>query len=115
MSAPTASRRSTACAATPPRATAPVDATGDDLMPDPTPRPRRWLFAAALLATAAATFGLAALLMNITQRKQEARETHFRVVDLDENTVDPAVWGRNFPREYDGYLRTVDNERSPYG
>jgi hypothetical protein len=31
---------------------------------------------------------------------------------LSRITIDPAVWGRNFPREYDGYLRTVDNERS---
>ncbi len=88
-------------------------------MPDTTPSnprtPRRWLYPAALLAVAGVTFGLTALLMNINQRKQEARETHFRVVDLDENTVDPAVWGQNFPREYDGYLRTADNERSQYG
>ncbi len=84
-------------------------------MTDPTPPRRRWLYPAALVATAGATFGLTALLMNINQRKQEARETFVRVVDLDETTADPAVWGKNFPREYDGYLRTADNERSQYG
>jgi nitrite reductase (cytochrome c-552) len=68
-----------------------------------------------LLATAGITVGVTALLMNINQRKQEARETYFRVVALDENTVDPAVWGQDFPRQYDGYLRTADNDRAQFG
>jgi nitrite reductase (cytochrome c-552) len=84
-------------------------------MPEPTPRSRRLVYLATIVATAAVTFGLTALLMNINLRKQEAKETFVRVVDLDENTVDPAVWGKNFPREYDGYLRTADNERAQYG
>ena len=29
--------------------------------------------------------------------------------------MDPAEWGKNFPRQYDGYLRTVDIERTRYG
>ncbi|HEX4589765.1 MAG TPA: ammonia-forming cytochrome c nitrite reductase subunit c552 [Gemmataceae bacterium] len=76
---------------------------------------RRLVYPAALIATAGLTFGMTALLMNINQRKQEAKETFVRVVPLDENTVDPAVWGKDFPREYDGYLRTADNERSQFG
>jgi nitrite reductase (cytochrome c-552) len=76
------------------------------------PRGGRWLYALTVLVVAVATAGVTALLMNITQRKSEAQETHLRLVDLTEDTVDPAVWGRNFPREYDGYQRTVDNERS---
>jgi nitrite reductase (cytochrome c-552) len=85
-------------------------------MPDAvSPLRRRWLYPAILLVTAGATFGLTALLMNINQRKQEAQQTHFRVVDLDENTIDPAVWGRDFPRQYDGYLRTSENDRMQYG
>ena len=43
-------------------------------------------------------------------------QAHFvRVVELDENTIDPAVWGKNFPRQYDGYKRTVDIERTQHG
>jgi nitrite reductase (cytochrome c-552) len=76
---------------------------------------RRLVYPATILATAALTFGLTALLMNINQRKQEAAQPFVRVVELDENTVDPAVWGKDFPREYDGYLRTADNERSQFG
>src|SRR5215216_4349721 len=30
-----------------------------------------------------------------------------RVVELTDDTVDPALWGKNFPLQYDGYLRTV--------
>ena len=39
----------------------------------------------------------------------------FRVVELDDNTVDPAVWGKNFPIQYDLYKRTVDQQRTRYG
>ncbi len=86
--------------------------------PSPAPQkswPRRLLYPATILVTAAVTFGLVALLMNINERKQEAREHFLKVVDLDEDTVDPAVWGRNFPRQYDSYLLTADNERSGAG
>ena len=40
---------------------------------------------------------------------------YVKLVDLDEETVDPAVWGKNFPRQYDSYRRTVDTERTKYG
>lgn len=82
---------------------------------NPPPRGRTLKYAAIIFATAAATFGLTALLMNINLRKQEAKETFVRLVNLDENAVDPAIWGRDFPRQYDGYLHTADNERSQFG
>jgi nitrite reductase (cytochrome c-552) len=53
--------------------------------------------------------------MNINERKQEARQTYFPLANLTEDTVDPAEWGKNFPRQYDGYRRTVDTERTRYG
>ncbi len=64
---------------------------------------------------AGATFAVAMLAMNISDRKKEAKETVFRITDLTEKTVDPKDWGKNFPRQYDGYLRTVDVERTKYG
>jgi nitrite reductase (cytochrome c-552) len=80
--------------------------------------PRTWtrttvlaLAVAGAVAAAAAT----ALLVNIVERKQEAKNPFFRVVDLDDRTEDPAVWGKNFPLQYDGYLRTVDQQRTRYG
>jgi nitrite reductase (cytochrome c-552) len=66
---------------------------------------------AAALAAAAVT----ALLVNIFERQQEARNPFFRVVDITDDTEDPAVWGRNFPLQYDTYRRTVDQQRTRYG
>ena len=53
--------------------------------------------------------------MNIFERKQEARNPFYRVVELNDNTDDPAVWGKNFPLQYDDYRRTVDQVRTRYG
>jgi len=47
---------------------------------------------------------------NISKRKWEAQSTVLRIVDITEETIDPAEWGKNFPRQYDGYIRTADNE-----
>jgi nitrite reductase (cytochrome c-552) len=66
------------------------------------------------LAFAAAIGGLL-LLTNIMERKNEARNPFFRVVELTDDTVDPAVWGKNFPLQYDSYLRTVDQVRTRFG
>ena len=64
---------------------------------------------------AGATFAVAALLVNIFQRKQEGQNRHVRLVEVTESTTDPAVWGVNWPRQYDGYRRTVDHERTRHG
>ena len=63
----------------------------------------------------AAGAGIALLLQNINQRQFEAKQTHFKVVEVDEKTTDPAVWGQNFPHQYDTYKRTVDMERTRFG
>jgi nitrite reductase (cytochrome c-552) len=73
------------------------------------------LYVATILVTAAAAFGVAALLMNISTRKQEAKQTFFKLVDLNEDTIDPAEWGKNFPRQYDGYKRTAENTNRRHG
>ena len=65
--------------------------------------------------TALVTAGITALLVNIFERKQEARNPFYRVVEIDDNTVDPAIWGKNFPLQYDAYKRTVDQDRTRYG
>jgi nitrite reductase (cytochrome c-552) len=74
----------------------------------------RWL-ALIIVGSALAVVGVAALLTNIFQRKQEARTPFYRVVTLDDTTDDPAVWGKNFPLQYDDYRRTVDQVRTRYG
>jgi nitrite reductase (cytochrome c-552) len=69
---------------------------------------------AAVLGAVAAV-AIAALLVNIFTRQQEARNPFYRVVELDDDTTDPAVWGKNFPIQYDSYRRTVDQARTRYG
>jgi nitrite reductase (cytochrome c-552) len=83
-------------------------------MPEnPKPRSSRLILIVAL--TALASVAVTALLVNIFERKQEARNPFFRVVELDDDTADPAVWGKNFPLQYDDYRRTVDQVRTRYG
>ena len=79
-------------------------------------RRRFWtLFTIVLIAVAAITAGVTALLVNIFEHKQEARNPFYRVVELTDDTEDPAIWGKNFPLQYDGYRRTVDQVRTRYG
>ncbi|MGH9788875.1 MAG: ammonia-forming cytochrome c nitrite reductase subunit c552, partial [Candidatus Acidiferrales bacterium] len=68
----------------------------------------------AVLALLAAAGGVA-LLVNILERKQEARNPFYRVVELTDDTEDPSVWGKNFPLQYDDYRRTVDMVRTRFG
>jgi nitrite reductase (cytochrome c-552) len=74
----------------------------------------RGLIVTAMVA-ALVTLGVVALLVNIFERKQEARDPFFRVVELTDDMEDPAIWGKNFPMQYDGYRRTVDQVRTRYG
>jgi nitrite reductase (cytochrome c-552) len=73
------------------------------------------LLVVTALAAALVTLGVVALLVNIFERKQEARNPFYRVADLDDNTSDPVTWGRNFPMQYDAYRRTVDQQRTRFG
>ena len=80
-----------------------------------TPRhPGRWIVLAAILSAVAA-LAVAALLTNIFERRQEARNPFYRVVELTDTTVDPAEWGKNFPQQYDDYRQTVDMVYTRYG
>lgn len=74
-----------------------------------------WFYVATIVVVAAATIGVMALGQNIVERKAEGERAYFAIEELDEDSIDPAIWGRNFPRQYDGYRRTVDTERTRYG
>ena len=78
-------------------------------------RRRRRRFFIIVGAAVLATIVGVALLMNIFERKQEARNPFYRVVELTDDTDDPAIWGKNFPLQYDDYKRTVDQVRTRYG
>ena len=80
-------------------------------------QPRRGMLFFGGLAVLAALASVAslALFLNISQRKQEARQPFTQVVEITEETGDPAEWGKNFPNQYDSYLRTVDQVRTRFG
>jgi len=82
-------------------------------MPEESSRPTRFLLM-GLIAGAGAAAALA-LLVNVFERKQEAMRPYVKVVEVEATTEDPAVWGRNFPEQYDSYRRTVDQVRTRYG
>ena len=68
-----------------------------------------------LLLAALATIGIMLLRDNIAKRKEEGRQVVFEIVKLSEQTIDPAEWGKNFPRQYDAYLRTSERTGTTYG
>src|SRR5437667_12714592 len=89
------------------------------LMSDPANNPesarsKRLLFGVVILA-AVATLAVTALLINIFERKQEAKNPFYEVVDLNDTIDDPAVWAKDFPFQYDLYKRTVDTQHTNYG
>src|SRR5437660_2249799 len=75
----------------------------------------RRLLVTTIAFAALAAIAIAALLVNIFEHKQEARNPFYRVVELNDTIDDPAIWGKDFPMQYDLYLRTVDQERTRYG
>jgi nitrite reductase (cytochrome c-552) len=79
-------------------------------------RGRAWLLALLGFAgVAGLTVLLLALLTNIFERKQEARQPFVRVVEVTEDMLDPKIWGQNWPYEYDSYLKTAIPTTTKYG
>ena len=59
--------------------------------------------------------GIAALLDQHLRSASRRRRTLPAARRVDEETTDPAPWGMNWPRQFDGYQRTVDTTRTRYG
>ncbi len=74
----------------------------------------KWIFA-AVGGAAVTTILLVALVVNIFERKTESKNPFYRVVEINDDIDDPAVWGKNFPHQYDTYLKTADVRRTKYG
>jgi nitrite reductase (cytochrome c-552) len=72
------------------------------------------LVALGTLAAVAGVGGVA-LLVDIIEKKNESRNPFYRVVELTDDTVDPEIWGKNFPLQYDDYKRTTDQKRTKFG
>lgn len=77
---------------------------------DVTNRSTRTVWLAVLLASAAATVGIAYLLTTIVAHKQDGQHRFLRVVDLNEVSTDPVPWGKNWPHHYEQYLLTAGDE-----
>ncbi len=70
---------------------------------------RTWLYIALFALAAVATIVVVAVLMNIQGKKDEATQYPLKVVEIAENELDPAVWGLNFPVQYDSFKKTAEN------
>jgi len=53
------------------------------------------IYVILIVVIAAATAGVTALLLNVAERKAEARTPFVRLVEVGEDTTDPAEWGKN--------------------
>ncbi|MGB1130302.1 MAG: ammonia-forming cytochrome c nitrite reductase subunit c552 [Haloferula sp.] len=67
------------------------------------------------VATAVAVGLVTALLMNIFERKEEAKHAYVRHVEVTEDTTDPEVWGVNWPKQYESYKLTAEATRTRFG
>ena len=83
--------------------------------PDNSRRRKIGMFVGIAGASALVTLIATGLLINIFERKQESRNPFYRVVELTDETEDPALWGKNFPLQYDDYRHTVDQVRTRFG
>ncbi len=80
------------------------------------PASRRFLILAAVFGAAVLGAVVAGILIvSITTRQQEAKNPTIRPVELTDATVDPAVWGKDYPFEYGLYKKTVEMVPTKFG
>jgi nitrite reductase (cytochrome c-552) len=73
------------------------------------------VFITIIIVVAIIAVAVTALLVNIFERKSEARNPYVRLVEVTEDTTDPAVWGKNWPKQYDSYKRTALPTKTRFG
>jgi nitrite reductase (cytochrome c-552) len=73
------------------------------------------LLLGTIVVVAAATALVTALLINIFERKSEARNPYVRLTEVTDNDTDPAKWAPNWPKQYGSYLLTAQTTRTKYG
>src|SRR5262245_28476151 len=81
----------------------------------PSRRTSQAFYVLLILLVGTATFAVVLLRQDIARHKREGEQVVVKIVDQTDQTIDPAEWGKNFPRQYDGYRRTVDTERTKHG
>lgn len=60
------------------------------------------------VVTALVVFLLGMLASNVLNRKNEAKFAYTPTVSISENEPRNDVWGKNFPKEYQSYIQTLD-------
>ncbi len=70
-----------------------------------------WLFVIFVIIGVAIGY----LATDIAEKKAEEKHPFFNVVEIGPLTEDPAIWGRNYPFQYESYLKTVDMVRTRHG
>ncbi len=79
------------------------------------PKRKAWINWALFFTTIVVVFLLGLLASSITTRKAEQEYVYKPKVKISEYEPRNAVWGENFPREYQSYLQTADTGfRSKY-
>jgi nitrite reductase (cytochrome c-552) len=75
---------------------------------EPTKKRKAWMNWALFFGTMVLVFVLGLLASSITQRKAESEYVYKPKVKLAEYEPRNELWGENFPREYQTYLKTSD-------
>src|SRR5262245_33268334 len=73
------------------------------------------VYLGSMILVGVLTIAVTMLWQNIANRKQEAEQHAFRVVALNDDLLDPAEWGKNYPRQYELYLRNQELAETKYG
>lgn len=68
-----------------------------------------------LITTFSIIISSALLALNVIEKKVESRNSQFTIVPIHHLEDDPAEWGKNYPYQYEDYLKTVDQERTKHG
>lgn len=72
---------------------------------------KNWIL---FIITAIVVFLLGILASSVINRKNEAKFAYTPVVEIRENEPRNEVWGKNFPKEYQSYLQTLDTNFASY-
>ncbi len=75
----------------------------------------RALLLVTIVVVAVATALVTALLVNIFERKNEARTPFVRLTEVTDDDTDPQKWAVNWPKQYDSYKLTALPTRTRFG
>lgn len=72
---------------------------------------KNWIL---FIITAVVVFLLGMLASSVINRKSEAKFAYVPKVNINENEPRNEVWGKNFPKEYQSYIQTLDTSFQSY-